>query len=184
MFGRQFAAAHLVANDSSHQIAAEAQRVIEALGNSRLHLFLAESLTGGALSSALVSVPGASKVLLGCLVAYDSRVKHNLLGVSQSALDEYGAASAQVAREMASGARKLATESLPSASDSIVALSTTGVAGPDIQDGAAVGTVYIAIDGPGGRHEVLEFRFNGDRQSIREQSVQAALDALANLLEA
>jgi nicotinamide-nucleotide amidase len=85
---------------------------------------------------------------------------------------------------MASGARKIATESLPSASDSIVALSTTGVAGPDIQDGVAVGTVYIAIDGPHGRHEVLEFMFDGDRQSIREQSVQAALKALANLLKA
>jgi nicotinamide-nucleotide amidase len=182
MFGRLFVAALLVANDSNPQIGAEAHHVVQALGESRLHLFLAESLTGGALSSAIVSVPGASKVLLGCVVAYDSLVKLNLLGVSQSSLDEFGAASAPVAREMASGARKLATESLQGDSDSIVALSTTGVAGPEIQDGIAVGTVYIAIDGPHGRHEVLEFMFDGDRQSIREQTVQAALKALANLV--
>ena len=182
MFGPLSAVARLVSNETANQNATSAPALVETLKQRKLQLVLAESLTGGAVSSAIVSVPGASQVLLGCLVAYDSRLKHNLLGVSQSNLDEFGAASQQVAREMASGARKLAAEASVSPSESIVALATTGVAGPDIQDGVPVGTVYVAIDGPNSLSEVLEFRFEGDRQSIRGQSVQAALKALGNLL--
>ena len=188
MFGQLSAVAHLVSNrpqlqgSAPSQDSASAQALVETLRQRKLQLVIAESLTGGALSSAIVSAPGASKVLLGCIVAYDSRLKHNLLGVRQSSLDEFGAASQQVAREMAHGARNLAAEASASSSGSIVAVATTGVAGPEIQDGVPVGTVYVAIDGPKTFSEVLEFNFEGDRQSIREQTVQATLKALGNLL--
>jgi nicotinamide-nucleotide amidase len=178
MFGSQFAAVRLVASASGVDDATLASAIVSALGAKQLHLILAESLTGGDLSSAIVSVPGASKVLLGCIVAYDSRLKQALLSVSQTTLEEFGAASSKVAAEMARGARSLASQSSATPTSAIVAVSTTGVAGPEAQDGVGVGRVFVAIDGPGLESEGLEFEFEGDRQSIRGQAVRAALEAL------
>src|SRR5690606_26168374 len=99
---------------------------------------LAESLTGGMLSSQLVDFPGSSSYLRECVVAYTEAAKRSLLGVSARTLEKHGAVSIETAREMARGARAI--------QDSEFALSTTGVAGP--QGGSEVlpvGTVCLAL---------------------------------------
>ena len=143
--------------------AAELVALLTARGQT---LGCAESLTGGLLTDAIVQVPGASRVLMGGIVAYDEGRKQTLLGVPAQALEQYTAVSAQVAREMALGARRvLAVDH---------AISTTGYAGPG---GADVGLVYVAYAGPDGA-QAREHRFAGSRADIRRQAVAAALALL------
>lgn len=129
---------------------------------------VAESLTGGQLAAALVDVPGASAWFRGGVVAYATDVKHEVLGVDADLLASVGAVDAEVARQMAQGVRaRLGAD---------VGVATTGVAGPDPQDGMPVGTVYVAVATPEGvwaaRH-----RFDGDRSAIRAAATEAALAA-------
>jgi nicotinamide-nucleotide amidase len=150
-----------------------AAKVLQALESRGWSLALAESLTGGLLADAFVSVPGASKVLRGSIVAYATEIKHELLGVDESLLAEVGAVDPGVAIEMAVGAaNRLGAD---------VGLSATGVAGPDEQDGNPVGTVFIGIVTPNGS-DVLPLQLVGSRQEIREQAASAAVDALLTLL--
>lgn len=150
-----------------------AAKVLQALESRGWSLALAESLTGGLLADAFVSVPGASKVLRGSIVAYATEVKHELLGVDESLLAEVGAVDPGVAIEMAVGAaNRLGAD---------VGLSATGVAGPDEQDGNPVGTVFIGIVTPN-QSDVLPLQLAGSRQEIREQAASAAVDALLALL--
>ena len=143
-----------------------AREIVKALTERGETLAVAESLTGGLLSDAIVQVPGASRVFMGGIVAYDEGRKVTLLGVRQETLDQYTAVSRQTALEMARGARqRLQTD---------WALSTTGYAGPDGDD---VGLVYVACAGPKGE-TARECRFTGDRGEIRNQAVQAALHLL------
>ena len=144
--------------------AAELVALLTARGQT---LGCAESLTGGLLTDAIVQVPGASRVLMGGIVAYDEGRKQTLLGVSTQALERYTVVSAQVACEMALGARRVLAVDY--------AVSTTGYAGPD---GADVGLVYVAYAGPDGVR-AREHRFAGDRGEIRRQAVAAALALLA-----
>ncbi|MFF8940426.1 CinA family protein [Streptomyces paradoxus] len=140
-------------------------------------LAVAESLTGGLVAADLTSVPGASKVFRGSVTAYATDLKRELLGVDAALLAARGAVDPQVAAEMAVGVRKaLGTD---------WGIATTGVAGPDPQDGQAVGTVFVAVDGPvradsgsagGGKVEAL--RLNGDRAEIRRESVRSVLALL------
>jgi PncC family amidohydrolase len=133
----------------------------------------AESCTGGAVAARIASISGSSAYYLGSVVSYSNEVKHNVLGVSWSVLEERGAVSAECARAMATGARK--------AIGSDVAVSTTGIAGP--MGGTPrkpVGLVYIGIAAPTWL-EAFEFHFEGDRGRVIEQSVQ---QALTQLLEA
>lgn len=130
----------------------------------------AESLTGGLLCGALTSVPGASAVVRGGLVAYATQVKAEVLGVPAELLAENGAVSEPVARAMAQGARDLF--------GSTWALSTTGVAGPDRQEGKPVGTVFVALAGP--RSVVHSLHLTGDREQVRGQTCEAALELLWN----
>lgn len=150
-----------------------ARDLLEALQQRGWTLGIAESLTGGALSSEVVSVPGASASLLGGVVAYATPVKHTLLGVDATLLAEHGPVHPLVAEQMAAGIRTaVAVEERPAD----VGISTTGIAGPDSPDGQAVGTVYVGIVTPSLRRSVA-FRFDGDRAEVRAQSVQAALRA-------
>lgn len=137
-------------------------------------LGIAESLTGGAVAAEFVSVPGASDVLLGGVVAYATPVKHSLLGVSEDLLAEYGPVHPEVALQMAQGVRGAVRVSGRAAD---VGLSTTGIAGPASPDGQPVGTVHIAVVTP---KAILNeaFRFSGERAQIRAQSVEAALSTL------
>ncbi|NCB63739.1 MAG: competence/damage-inducible protein A [Clostridia bacterium] len=116
--------------------------VLELLKEKGLTLGTAESCTGGLIAKRITDLPGSSAVFKGGVVSYTNEVKHNLLGVPRELLDEYGAVSPQVAEAMARGARK--------ALGCDLAVSTTGVAGPDSDDrGNPVGLVYVGLAGEG-----------------------------------
>jgi nicotinamide-nucleotide amidase len=157
--------------------------ILKELEARGFKLAIAESLTGGLLSAEFVSVPGASKVLLGSIVAYQNSLKHELLGVSNSLLENQGAVDPEVAAQMAAGVRtKLAAKTNTDESQ-VIGISTTGVAGPDLQDGVAVGTVYIAVSGPGLIGDaVYAFEFSGGREKIRAAAVREAVLALGECL--
>ena len=142
-------------------------------------LGIAESLTGGAVSSAVVAVPGASAVLNGAVVSYATPVKHTLLGVDADLLDEHGPVHPRVAEQMADGVR---TAVAVAGRDADVGISTTGIAGPASPDGQPVGTVHVGVATPAGTHSVA-FRFGGDREEIRRQSVDAAISATLRALQ-
>ncbi len=130
----------------------------------------AESLTGGRVAARITGVPGASQVYVGGVVSYQTEVKVVVLGVPEQTVVDHGVISAECARAMAEGVRRLL--------GTTYGISTTGVAGPDRQEDQPVGTVFVGIAGPDGVHaEALSF--TGDRATIQEESVEAALSALA-----
>ena len=133
----------------------------------------AESLTGGLLCATLVDVPGASKVLRGGLVVYATDLKASLVGVPEDLLERQGAVDPDVALALARGARERCRADW--------GLATTGVAGPDPQDGVAVGTVFVAVAGADGAW-VRRLDLDGDRDAIRARAVAAALDLLVERL--
>jgi nicotinamide-nucleotide amidase len=154
--------------------AAVAAEVLRLLGERGATLAVAESLTGGLVAAELTGVPGASHSFLGSVTAYATPLKESLLGVDGGLLAARGAVDAQVAREMAEGVRgRLGAD---------WGAATTGVAGPDPQDGQPVGTVFVAVAGPGGRGRVAPLRLAGDRTQIRRASVAAVLELLAEHL--
>ena len=131
----------------------------------------AESCTGGLLAKLLTDLPGSSAVFRGGVVSYTNGVKAGLLGVPQDLLDRYGAVSPQVAEAMARGAKaSLGCD---------IALSTTGVAGPDADDrGNPIGLVYLGLAW-GDQCRVTEFRAGPvERERVRRQAAQTALDLL------
>ncbi|WP_240739936.1 CinA family protein [Leucobacter triazinivorans] len=148
-----------------------------------LRIAVAESLTGGLLSDALVAIPGASRALSGAVVAYDTWVKHSLLGVELDLLRERGPVDEQVALQMARGVRAacaVAREPGAAPVPADIGVSTTGVAGPDPdpQTGQSAGTVWIAVSA-GPREVSRRFVLAGDRAEIRSATVRAALVLLA-----
>jgi nicotinamide-nucleotide amidase len=130
---------------------------------------VAESLTGGLLSAALTETPGASETVRGGLVVYATDLKATLAGVPAQLLDERGAVDPDVAIALARGARARL--------NATYGLGITGVAGPDPQDGKAVGTVFLALAGPDDE-TVAERMFAGDRGQVRRAAVEAMLDVL------
>ncbi len=159
-----------------------ASNLVDALRNRGLYLALGESLTGGALSAKIVDVPGASSVLLGSAVAYASEVKSAWLGVSPATLEVEGAVSELVALEMARGAQSNLAKACGLEISKVIACSTTGVAGPDLQDGKAVGTVFIGLAGPGELETVFAHFFIGTRNEIRALTVDTAIQHLNDLV--
>lgn len=161
----------------------KASAILQQLEAKGYKLAIAESLTGGLLSAQFVSVSGASKVLLGSIVAYQTSLKHELLGVSRSLLENQGAVDPEVAAQMASGVRTKLANKTNTDVDNVIGVATTGVAGPEPQDQIAVGTVYIAISGPGAIGEcVFAHQFAGDREAIQAATVQAAIASLGECL--
>jgi len=155
-----------------------AHGVITTLRERGLTIAVAESLTGGDVVSALVSVPGASNALLGGIVAYATSVKQSLLRVDADLLAAYGAVHPDVAAQMAEGARQaFSVDGRPAD----VGVATTGVAGPDPQDGQPVGTVHVAVATAAGCR-IRSFVFEGDRPAIRRQATDAALASIAAAL--
>ena len=139
--------------------------VLKALAGRKLAT--AESLTGGGIGSAITSVSGASKVYAGGIISYTNEVKHRVLGVPMEDLDNLGAVSAPVAQAMAEGARRVLQAD--------VAVSVTGLAGPDGDEfGHPVGTVFIGYADERTAF-AREYHFDGDREQVREQTVEAAL---------
>lgn len=147
-----------------------ARAVVERLTGLGATLAVAESLTGGLVAAAVTSVPGASRVFRGSVTAYATELKRDVLGVEAALLAERGAVDPDVARSMAAGARRVLGADW--------GVATTGVAGPDPQDGHPVGTVYVAVSGPDGEDEVRPLRLNGGRADIRMESVLSALALL------
>ena len=143
----------------------KASDVIAALAGKTLST--AESCTGGMIGTVLTAVPGSSNVYKGGIVSYWSEIKHALLGVSEEDLARFGPVSAQVAAQMAKGAR--------AALETDAAVSVTGLAGPGGDEfGNPVGTVFIGYSDT--RGEIVEKHlFSGDRETVRALAADAAL---------
>lgn len=170
-------------------LAAEVVARAAALG---VRIAAAESLTGGMLSAEIVSVPGASRVFSGGVVAYDTGLKHTLLGVDGSLLLKRGPVDGEVARQMAAGVRlacavrgggNVADAGVVAAD---VGIATTGVAGPapDPQSGQPAGTVWLGVSSRLGDRAVLLPAAGLDRPGVREASVTGALELVLEELEA
>ncbi|QLG48271.1 CinA family protein [Natrinema halophilum] len=154
----------------------------DALRDAEETLAVAESCTGGLVGAAITAVPGASDYFDAGLATYAYDAKRRHLGVSRESLDEHGAVSEPVAREMATGIRDVA--------DVTWGVSTTGVAGPTGGSEAdPVGTVYIGVSyaAPWGTEEsyssVSRYEFDGDRAAVRAKTVDRALEDLLAELE-
>lgn len=138
-------------------------------------LALAESLTGGMVSSEIVAEAGASDFFLGSIVSYQDDAKTGLLGVSQSTMKSQTAVDPEVAIQMAEGARsRFANHCLKNYED-VIAVSTTGVAGPDPVGENPVGLVYFGISSAQASMVVVE-HFAGTRAEIRELAAKRALE--------
>ncbi len=144
-------------------------------------LACAESLTGGALSAAIVDVPGASAVFRGGVVSYAASVKSSVLGVDPALIDVAGTVDPRVAEAMAIGVCRVV--------GSDWSIATTGVAGPGPAEGKEAGTAYVAVAGPdvkagtGRRVTVRELRVPGGRAEVRMAVVLAGLSELCARLE-
>jgi nicotinamide-nucleotide amidase len=139
---------------------------------------VAESLTGGQLVASLVDVAGASAAVVGGVVAYATPVKYSALGVSAELLAEKGAVDPEVARQMATGVRvACAVDGRPAD----VGIATTGVAGPEEQDGKPVGTVFVGI-AIEDRVDAVELSLSGTRRDIQSATVREALELLVRRL--
>jgi nicotinamide-nucleotide amidase len=150
-----------------------AEIVLEACRTRGARIAVAESCTGGMLGARLTSVPGSSDVFLGGVIAYDNAVKRELLGVSDSDIEQHGAVSGRVAAKMA--------ESVRAALGAEIGIGITGVAGPGGgTPSKPVGTVWIALDGIGTEARCL--RLFGTREEVRQRAVQAALDMVRRAL--
>jgi len=144
--------------------------VLEGLKARGLTLGTAESCTGGLMAKRLTDVPGASQVFKGGIVSYTNEVKRDVLGVPEQLLAQSGAVSREVAAAMAEGARRVL--------GCDIALSSTGVAGPDRdENGNEVGTMFVAIAAPEGTHvRALKLGSRPVRERLRTQTAHHAFD--------
>jgi PncC family amidohydrolase len=153
----------------------EASRKLgERLLELALTISIAESCTAGGLAHEITRIPGASAYFLGGIIAYDNAVKTSLLEVPQSALDRFGAVSAETAEAMAVSCRRRF--------HSDIAVSITGVAGPGGgTPDKPVGLVFIAV---AGQHDVqsLQENLQGSRDEVRAGAVDAALHLVLSFL--
>jgi len=146
-----------------------AKTAIRLLTECGMTVSTCESLTGGLICATLVDVPGASKVVRGGLITYQTDTKTLLAGVDAGLIGQWGVVSAEVAQAMAEGARaRLGTD---------IAVSATGMASPGGADEPPAGTVYVGISSAKGVRAV-KLALSGDRQSIRRQTVEAAIAAI------
>mgnify|MGYP003584477689 CR=1 FL=1 len=150
----------------------EISRIVAGLAGTGKTLAVAESLTGGLLAAAVVSVPGASAVFRGGVVAYATELKSEVLGVDRRLLAERGPVDPEVAAAMAAGvARRLGAD---------IGVSSTGVAGPAPLGDIGPGLVFVAVsDSAAGVSSVRGLQLSGDRNEIREQTVARAVELLA-----
>jgi len=151
----------------------DAAEALALLGATRTTLATVESLTGGRLAAVVTAVPGASASYLGGFVTYATTLKESLVGVPHDLVARYGVVSAECARAMAEGCRD--------ATGATYAVATTGVAGPDSQEGKPVGTVFVGIAGPDGV-SALTMELVGDRRQIQDRACREALSALCGIL--
>lgn len=147
-----------------------AQQLGEILCKKNAKLTIAESCTGGAISEAITSVSGSSQWFEFGFVTYANSAKRQLLGVSEETLEQYGAVSEQVVKQMAQGAIKQ--------SEADYAIAVSGVAGPDGgTEEKPVGTVWVCWQTPSQiwTHKLV---LSGDRQAVRTKAVKKSLQQL------
>jgi PncC family amidohydrolase len=162
-----------VARRAAHAVDPQPNRVLELLRERGETVATAESLTGGRLAALLTGVPGASKSYVGGVVAYATSVKISVLGVPAALVERYGVISAECALAMARGAAGV--------TGATWGVGTTGVAGPELQEGKPAGTVHVGLVGPGVA-TALALELVGGREEIQERTCVEALSALAGLL--
>ena len=157
-------------NDNTVPLLADAFPEVRTLGDalraSHRTVAVAESCTGGLLGAALTAFPGSSDFLLGGVIAYADDAKVTQLGVTREALAAHGAVSAEVATQMADGARLIFGAD--------VGLAITGVAGPGAEDGKPAGLVFVALAADDG-NEVTRLDGDQGREGNRARAVREAL---------
>jgi nicotinamide-nucleotide amidase len=151
-------------------LAARVHALLQERGET---LATAESLTGGRLAALITGVPGASKSYVGGVVAYATSVKQEVLGVPAAVVERYGVISAECATAMAGG--------VAAVTGATWGIGTTGVAGPDGQDGHPPGTVHVALVGPGVA-TALALELVGGREAVQDRTCEEALSALEGML--
>lgn len=150
-------------------------RVGELLRSRQLTIAVAESCTGGLVGDCLTDVPGSSDYFLGGVLSYSNDAKQRLLGVSDATLAEFGAVSAECARAMAQGVRRLLQAD--------VGVSVTGIAGPGgATDGKPAGLTYLHL-ATDDRDIGYRAVWQGDRRTNKELSAVAALQLVLSYLE-
>lgn len=147
--------------------------LVHSLAAGGVTVATAESLTGGQVAAAITAVPGASRAYLGGVVSYSTEVKVDVLGVPAEVVRRHGVISGECAEAMATAIRRLTGADL--------GVATTGVAGPDCQEGKSVGTVFVGVAGAAGVR-VVELALEGDREKIQQDTVEAAVGLLGAVL--
>ena len=152
-----------------------AKRLITEAASHNITIALAESCTGGLIAGSVTDVSGASKVFLGSAVTYSNEAKIDILGVDPQTINDFGAVSSECAEEMAEGARRIF--------GSDIALSVTGIAGPDGgSEEKPVGTVWFGIS-QSGKTWTFKKNFVGERELIRSSAVKTALTSLTERMK-
>ena len=152
-----------------------AREAVTALKEHGLTVCTCESLTGGLICATLVDVPGASKVVRGGLITYQTDTKPLLAGVDAALIEAKGVVSAEVAAAMAEGARcRLHAD---------IAVSATGMASPGEPDELPAGTVFVGVASEKGMR-VIPLKLSGSRAEIRQATVKAAIEAIVAEIKA
>jgi nicotinamide-nucleotide amidase len=160
---------------STAELRTQSEVVAEAARRQRLMVVTAESCTGGWIAKCLTDIAGSSAWFAAGVVAYSYEAKEALLGVNPRTLEQFGAVSEEVAREMVAGAlARMGGD---------VAVAVTGIAGPSGgTPDKPVGTVWIGWKRRGGYAQARVFHFEGDREAVRRQTVATALEGLRHIL--
>ena len=160
---------------SEQELADLAEQLGECMKAKGMKLASAESCTGGWLAKIITDLPGSSAWFTGSVVSYSNAAKQSLLGVNESTLNEFGAVSGETVLEM--------TDGLFSHTDADVAVSISGIAGPDGgTDAKPVGLVWLSWGKRDKSVFANPFNFDGDREVVRKQSIKQALNCLLDLL--
>ena len=152
-----------------------AEQLGECLKAKGMKLASAESCTGGWLAKIITDIPGSSAWFAGSVVCYSNESKHSLLGVEENTLNEFGAVSGETVMEL--------TDGLFSHTEADVAVSVSGIAGPDGgSEDKPVGLVWLSWGKKGKPVFAKPYNFAGDREEVRKQSIAQALNCLLDLL--
>ena len=156
-------------------IQALADQLGQQLTARKMIVTTAESCTGGGVAQAITMIPGSSGWFELGFVTYSNRTKRQQLGVDTATLLKYGAVSEEVVKAMVKGALQVSNAS--------VGVAVSGVAGPTCSDEKPVGSVWFAWQLVGGTFVTAHHQFAGNRETIRNQSVETALEGLNRIIE-
>ena len=160
---------------SEQELTELAEQLGECMKAKGMKLASAESCTGGWLAKIITDIPGSSAWFTASVVSYSNEAKQSLLGVNESTLNEFGAVSGETVLEM--------TDGLFSHTNADVAVSVSGIAGPDGgTDAKPVGLVWLSWGKRDKSVFANPFNFDGDREEVRKQSIKQALNCLLDLL--